>query len=265
MLPLFYHHSTTKKTHSPNPPILILHGLLGSSRNWRSIAPHLADTCPVWALDMRNHGQSPHHKEHDYESMVYDVLYFIKKHAIPAPIILGHSMGGKVAMRLACHYPNLIKGLIIVDIAPKSYQEVHYDKEFKAMATMPLNTLHSRQEAAHYMRQFIDDEDHIQFLLTNLKRQNDGFEWQINLPTLTTALTHLANNSLEPDAHYHGPTLFIRGKKSYFIEDEDLKKIQHFFPQSQIITLDNSGHNPHRDEPEAFCKTVIDFIHTIAH
>lgn len=260
MLPLFYHHY---KGHHPKPnapSIIILHGLLGSSRNWKSIAQILSQHYSVWTLDMRNHGQSPHITPHTYEAMVQDIYNFITIHDLSNSILLGHSMGGKVAMLFAMQFPDIIQSLIVIDIAPKVYIEVHYAKEFKAMGTIPLASITNRQKAAEYFRQFIDDESHIQFLLTNLIRDNDSFKWQINLPILIEALSHLASNPLSKEAQYFGETLFIRGKKSHFIRDEDVKTIKHHFPSAKIITLEHSGHNPHIDQQSLFCDTIHHFL-----
>lgn len=242
---------------SSQGPWVILHGLLGSSRNWGSCAKKLGVAASVWLLDMRNHGASPHASPSTYAAMVEDVRCFLEVKGLHKVRLMGHSMGGKVAMAFACQCPESLERLVIVDIAPKAYAEVHYAKEFKAMATLPLSMLSSRKVAEAHMAPFVEDAAHLQFLLTNLVRNPaGGFCWQINLPALTAALPHLATNPLQPSDRYLGPTLFIRGGRSHFIDVGDAALIKQYFPQSSIVTLSTAGHNPHVDSSDDFIALI---------
>lgn len=238
-------------------PWVILHGLLGSSRNWGSCAKKLGAVASVWLVDLRNHGASPHASPSTYSAMVEDVLHFMDSRGLSKVRLMGHSMGGKVAMAFACQYPERLERLVVVDIAPKTYEEIHYAAEFKAMATLPLSMLNSRKAAEAHMATFVEDAVHLQFLLTNLVRTpQGGFCWQINLSALTAALPHLATNPLQPSDCYLGPTLFVRGGRSHFIELGDAALIKQYFPQSSILTLPTAGHNPHVEAQDDFIALI---------
>lgn len=242
-----------------NPPLVILHGLLGSSRNWQTLARDLAAHHEVFALDLRNHGDSPHDHLMDFEVMAEDLRAWLDRRAIAKVNLLGHSLGGKLAMRFACESPERVDSLAVVDIAPKSY-EPHHRAEFQAMNTLPLATLESRQEAEDHLARDVSDWAMRKFLLTNLERQPDaGFYWKINLPVLTEKLPFLAADSLEPRHRFEGPTLFMRGDRSSFVLDEDAAKMERHFPNYILTTVAGSGHNIHFDNREAFLRGLAFF------
>lgn len=241
------------------PSLVIFPGLMGFARNWTIPAKRLAETFEVFVVDLRNHGASAHHPLMNYEVMVEDVCTFFEEHQLDKSILLGHSMGGKVAMAFACCYPELIQGLIVADIAPKTY-EPHYTKELAALNALNVASLQSRVEAEAAVAQAIPNEDLRKFLLSNLMRNDDGsFFWQCNLPVLLESLPIIENSSLQEGDIYEGPTLFIRGGHSHFMEDSDEAIIKKHFPNGTTLMLPNAGHNVHVEDLKGFLEAVKDF------
>ncbi len=241
-----------------NPPLIVLHGLLGSSRNWQSTGGDLAARFHVHALDLRNHGRSPHDSAMSYEAMVNDVLGWLDAHGLPRVTLMGHSMGGKVAMRMACRHPERVERLVVVDIAPKDYLSAAHRAEFAAMNELDLRTLRSRAEAELKFEARVGDWAMRKFLSTNLERDagSDAWRWQINLPVLTASLPELESNPLTPADRFEGPTAFILGEKSRYVLPEDHAVITSHFPRATIETIAGSGHNPHMEKRVEFVRAV---------
>ena len=235
------------------PPLLLLHGMLGSSRNWQSTGTDLAAEFEVFALDLRNHGKSPHLPTMSYDEMAADVIAWMDARHLQTATIAGHSMGGKVAMLLACRHAVRVARLVIVDIAPKNYFWVGHRASFAAMNELNLADLRSRAEAEMRFEARVPSWSLRKFLTTNLERSDAGaWFWQINLPVVTAALPELEKNPLTPDDRYDGAARFIAGERSNYIEPEDHAAIRTHFPRAEILTLPNSGHNPHMEAREAF-------------
>lgn len=234
-------------------PCIVLHGLLGSSRNWTSTGKLLADRFHVYALDLRNHGGSPHSETMNYPSMAGDVLKFMEQHGLSDGVLIGHSMGGKVAMRVACDHPEKILGLGIVDIANREYPP-RWEKEFSAMRALPVDRISTRREAEEGLAETISDWAFRKFLCTNLERNEsgEGFHWIVNLDVLQASLPKLFVRMPEEHEQYSGPTVFIRGEKSRFVEDEDIPAMNAHFPKAKMVTVQDAGHNVHFDNPEGF-------------
>jgi len=238
-------------------PIILLHGMLGSSRNWQTTGAALAADFHVFALDLRNHGSSPHAPEMSYDAMMRDVLAWMDEQGIASATVLGHSMGGKVAMLLACREPTRMSKLVVVDIAPKNYFWPAHRARFAAMNELDVATLHSRAEAETRLETRIPNWAMRKFLTTNLERGSDGrWSWQINLPVLTAAVDQLEKNPLRSDDRFAGQTRFIAGGDSAYIEPPDHVLIRQHFPAAEIIVLPNVGHNPHMEAREAFVRSV---------
>lgn len=239
-------------------PIIVLHGLLGSSRNWQSASVALASRGHrVISLDLRNHGSSPWSDDCGYPAMAEDVRVFIEKEKLGPVHLLGHSMGGKVAMRLAFDYPAMIQRLTVVDIAPRAYQD-RVRIEFAAMNALDLSKIKSRREADEQLAATVSDWGMRQFILTNLNSDEQGrWCWTVNRAALTESLPMILDFPTKDGDVFHGPTRFIRGGKSAYISDHDLDLIQKYFPLADWITLPESGHNPHFETRSGFTDAVM--------
>jgi esterase len=237
-------------------PLVVLHGLLGSSRNWQRAGVLLGPEGRVCALDLRNHGRSPHAPEMSYAVMAADVAAWLKAEGIERCHLLGHSMGGKVAMWLATEAEPLIASLTVVDIAPRAYAP-RWEKEFAHMRRMPVERMKSRAEAEAFLEEAISDWAFRKFLVSNLERMDGGgFRWIVNLAVLEASLPALFRQVPETGLRFNGPTLFLRGERSRFVEESDTTMIQSFFPEAQLMTIAEAGHNVHFDQPERFAEAV---------
>ena len=246
------------KTIGLGKPLIILHGLMGSSDNWLTQSKLLADEYQVFMVDQRNHGRSPHSQEFDYKVLAEDLRYFINQHSIVKPIIMGHSMGGKTAMNFAVKYPELLDCLIVVDIAPKAYP-IHHDSIVEGLDAIPIQTLQSREEADKILSEFVPEMDVRQFLLKNLSRKPEGgFVWKINLPVIDNNLEKISEG-MQYDGTYNGSTIFIRGSKSNYVKDEDRQSIKSLFPNSTLVTMD-TGHWVQAEKPQEFVTVVKNFL-----
>ena len=239
-------------------PLVILHGLFGASDNWMSIAKQLAENHKVYIVDQRNHGQSPKNEVFNYPVMAEDLNAFLEEHNISDPIIIGHSMGGKVAMQFAMNYPEKYQKLVVVDIAPKKYP-VHHHQILEGLNSLPISTLKSRSEADKHLSQFVPELGVRQFLLKNLYRKDGGFDWRINLPVITKNI-EISGHSLENQKPNHVPTLFLGGKKSHYIQPEDHQQIQEVFQNVEIVMLEDAGHWVHAEKPQLFLEHLVAFI-----
>ncbi len=240
--------------------MVVLHGLLGSSRNWQMAGKDLARSFQVFCLDLRNHGESPWTEPHSYEAMVADVLEWMAAHLDSLPILLGHSMGGKVAMKLACENSDRIAKLVVVDIAPKLYPKTH-DCEFVGMREVDLEHLKSRSAAETVLEKHGLDWALRKFLLTNLERCKDGsgYRWLINLDAIEASLRAMEKSPLGVGQRYAGEVLFVVGGKSRYFSKEDVLLARRHFPSSVIETIEESGHNPHFECRMRFSELVEEF------
>lgn len=242
---------------SGQPPLVILHGLLGSSRNWQTAGRDLSPRAHVFALDARNHGQSPHDEAMNYEVMVADTIVWMDKQGLDKVTILGHSMGGKTAMMLACRHPERVERLIVIDIVPKDYHWNSRPAEFAAMASLDLNTLQSRADAETHLEGAVASSAMRKFFVTNLERKPEGgWRWMINLPALTQAIHGLEKNHLTANDQFDGPTQFIFGGKSNYVSSDDHQLVRPHFPQAEIEVIAESGHNPHMEARNTFVNLI---------
>ncbi|MBI5768184.1 MAG: alpha/beta fold hydrolase [Verrucomicrobia bacterium] len=240
------------------PALVLLHGMLGSSRNWQSAGAELAAHFHVRAPDFRNHGASPHADEMTYEVLLDDLLGWLEAQGIERATFVGHSMGGKVAMLLACRHPQLVERLVVVDIGPRDYFWPGHRQSFAAMNELDLGDLRSRAEAELRFEARVPSYPLRKFLTTNLDRAESGeWRWLINLPVLTTALPALEKNPLIPADCFAGPTLFLAGGRSTYIEPADHAAIRAHFPAAHVETIAGSGHNPHMETRAAFVAAVL--------
>ncbi len=237
--------------------MVILHGMLGSSRNWQTAGRELAEQSHVLALDLRNHGSSPHAAGMSYPEMVDDVVRWLDAQGIVRATVIGHSMGGKTAMLLACRHPDRVERLIVADIAPKDYFWPSHRVSFAAMNELDLASVHSRAEAEMRLEARVTSWPMRKFLVTNLESNDDGvWRWTINLPGLTAALPTIEANPLAKGDRFEGPSLFIAGGKSDYIGEGDHAAIHAHFPAARITVIPESGHNPHMEIREKFVALV---------
>lgn len=242
-------------------PIVLLHGMLGSSRNWQTAGADLAVAGHVLAPDFRNHGRSAATESMNYDDLTADIIAWLDTQGLARTIVIGHSMGGKVAMRLACRHPSRVARLVVVDIAPRDYFWPGHRASFAAMNELNLADLRSRAEAEMRFEARVPSWPLRRFLTTNLERSAAGdWSWQINLPVLTAALPVLEKNSLLPGDCFDGPVLFLAGEKSNYIEAGDHAAIRRHFPAAKMAVIAASGHNPHMEAREAFVGAVLAFL-----
>lgn len=240
------------------PPLVILHGMLGSSRNWLTAGRDLAAAHHVLAPDLRNHGASPHADPMSYAELMGDVLAWLDAQKLGRVDLLGHSMGGKVAMLLACRHPDRVGRLLVVDIAPRDYYWPGHRQSFAAMNELNLADLRSRGEAEMRFEARVPTLGLRKFLATNLERDVEGrWRWQINLPAITQALPDLEKNPLGPEDYFGGPVSFFAGASSTYIEPDDHATIRRHFPAATITVLPGCGHNPHMEARAAFVAAVL--------
>ncbi|UXE65440.1 MAG: alpha/beta fold hydrolase [Chryseotalea sp. WA131a] len=236
-------------------PLLILHGLFGSSDNWYSLSKVFAEKYTVYTIDQRNHGQSPHSDDFNYKLLTEDLEAFMSENTIVNPIVIGHSMGGKTAMNLAIKNPNTIEKLIVVDIAPKAYP-VHHDHILDGLAAIPLSSIQSRNEAEAILAEYVDEADVRQFLLKNLSRDSEGrFIWKINLAAIETHIEEIGAG-MQYEGIFDKSTLFVKGAKSNYFKPGDDQLITSYFPQAKIETL-NTGHWVQAEDPKGFVELVL--------
>jgi len=239
-------------------PVLILHGLFGFSDNWQTIAKELATHHLVITPDLRNHGRSPHAPTHSYPEMADDLRLFLEAHWIFTSDVIGHSMGGKVAMQLALTYPDMVNRLVVVDIDPGQAEDNHASI-FSALMSVDLSKMNTRAAIETYLSERIADKGTLQFLLKNISRTDEGtFDWKMNLPVLWKHFQDiLAPVSGEP---FHKPTLFIRGSQSAYIKPEESSLIKALFPLAEIVTIEGAGHWVHADKPKELLAVLNSFL-----
>ena len=255
-------------------PLVIVHGLYGSSDNWLTVGKKLSARFKVYMIDQRNHGRSPNSDEHSYEALKNDLAEFFDEHKIEKAIVMGHSMGGKTAMCFAADYPERIEKLIVVDIAPKNYFLLNDESQYflhknilQAMLEIDFRRMESRKDIEFYLLERIDSSQIVQFLLKNVhrKKETHHFEWRLNVKILLDNLDEIISSVNErwfedrlPIFNY--PVLFIKGANSKYILPEDLKIIHRIYPEAIIWEIPNAGHWLHAEQPELFMEAVQKFI-----
>jgi len=248
-----------KKLGESGKHLIILHGLFGSLDNWLTLGKYLSEEYQVWLIDQRNHGQSPHSDEFDYQILSDDLVEFVKQHFIENPIVIGHSMGGKTAMHFATQHPDLLERLIVVDIAPVNYP-VHHESILEAMNSVDFSKVERRGEINEILAKKIEEPSIRQFLLKNIYwKTKTELAWRFNLPVLDKTILEISAgvNIKQP---YLGETLFIAGGNSNYITEQYHSKIFEYFPNATIKTIAHAGHWIHAEAPEDFITIVKDFI-----
>lgn len=241
------------------PPLLIAPGLFGSARNWGVIAKRLSDTRQVIALDMRNHGDSFWSDEHSYEAMAADLAEVIEAHGGQADV-LGHSMGGKASMQLALTRPELVRKLVVADIAPKGYDHSHSGL-IAAMQGLKIDDLTSRSEADRRLSESIKIPAVRAFLLQSLEMRDGPVRWKLNLDVLDRVMADITGWPDTP-GRFKGPSLFISGALSDYVTPADHAAIRAQFPAAEFVSLEGAGHWLHAEKPREFEATIENFLTT---
>jgi len=239
-------------------PIVILHGLFGSSDNWRGIAKQLSYSARVITVDLRNHGASPHSDKISYQLMADDLVELLDDLGLNKINLIGHSVGGKVAMEFSQHYAERLDKLLVVDIAPKVYIGEH-GSIFKTLLDLDLSTVTRRSELDAQLAESIPSKAVRYFLLMNVITENKTLKWRINLTALADNYPFLLEAVCE-NIEVLTPTLFVRGGRSNYIKQSDEALIKRTFPQSKIATIEQAGHWVHSDEADVFLDITRTFF-----
>ena len=238
-------------------PIIILHGLFGSARNWQSFAQNLSKQFKVFTLDLRNHGNSPHCAEMNYPLMARDVVQFLDDEQIATARVIGHSMGGKTAMTLAQEFPHRIAHLVIVDIAPIAYEH-NYDELLGKLDSLDLTQITRRADANKLLGEALDDDELRLFLLQNLLvKPGEVTRWRINLDAIRENINHLVQfTPTTRGSNFNQPVDLIKGAESSYVTEAYYPQIRALFPTVRIHSIENAGHWPHAQNPSAFLATI---------
>ena len=244
------------------PDLIILHGLFGSGKNWRSFAKKLSKDFRISLVDLRNHGRSPDSEEMDYVVMLEDILLFLEQRTAGSVSVLGHSMGGKTAMQLALRHPQKIQNLIVGDISPVVYTHGDGHRNYlQALSNIPLTHGLTRTEIDKLLSKSIQESTIRSFLLTNLEIRAGQSSWKINLKALEKNLNELLDFPIDPMMlPFDGNTLFIAGKNSNYIQTQHQPILHRWFPNHRLVRLKNCGHWIHIQQPEALMKTLKYFL-----
>ena len=250
--------------------MIIMHGLYGSSDNWVSIARELMTDFHIYLLDLRNHGASPHLPEHNYMVMADDLLEFMNNQQIYSSIIIGHSMGGKVAMSFTAVQPERVKRLIVVDISPRTYslqagdhQAKEHQTILETISSINLSGIKKREEVDQLLLSRIPQERTRQFILKNLVRTKENyFRWKLNVDVLQQSIPQVLaglENEKEDLNEYRNPVLFVKGELSPYIGENDIELINELFPQNQMMTIANASHWVHAEQPDELIRVIKRF------
>ncbi|SLN35831.1 Esterase YbfF [Pseudoruegeria aquimaris] len=247
----------TLRTGSANgrPPLLIVHGLYGSARNWGVIAKRLSDEREVLTVDMRNHGESPHFPTHAYPDLAADLAEVIAANGGQADVV-GHSMGGKASMVLALAHPEMVHRLVVADIAPVAYShtQVQY---IHAMRGLDLSAVSTRGDADRALKNSVPEDGIRAFLLQSLDVK--GKRWRLNLDTLEAEMSKIVGFP-EVSGQFGGPTLFLSGAESDYVRPEHREKIKTLFPKARFSRIPGAGHWLHAEKPREFEATLRVFL-----
>ena len=244
---------------SVSPKLIILHGLLGSGDNWQTLAKRYSKNFQVHLVDARNHGRSPATQVHSYSSMSDDLLEYMNAHEIQKAVLIGHSMGGKTVMTFAEEHPERVTKMIIADIAPRAYSSYH-NPIFEALKKTNPKKSESRDQVFEVLKSCLgDDKVLLPFLMKSLRREKSGgFSWRFNVETLSNTIDSITK---EIDLTINTlPALFIYGRKSDYVKEEDLSELEEVYLQLESACLENSGHWLHAQEPEEFYEITSEFL-----
>lgn len=259
------------RKYGEGPPLVILHGLLGMSDNWITIAGKISNRFTVILPDLRNHGQSPHSSEHDYNSMSTDIYDLVSELGFSKFFLAGHSMGGKTAMYFAMKWPEMIEGLLIADISPfyppptrlKDYKQ--HESLLNTILETDISDTGSRNSIEIMLKEKIPSEKLRALIMKNIERTDSGsFAWRINAPVLIRNLDKILEDITpmdEKDKCITGfPVIFLKGENSEYLMNDDLAEITRLFPSAEIRTVSNAGHWIHADAPDMVARHLLSLL-----
>jgi len=239
------------------PNLILIHGLFGSFENLNVIARHLSESFTVTSVDLRNHGRSPHNSIMSYPAMNEDVIALMAQLSIDDAIFVGHSMGGKVAMQVALNMPDKVNKLVVLDIAPVTYEPRH-DDVFKGLNAVSRAQINSRQDADNVMSEFVLEPGVRQFLLKSLAKTDNGFTWKFNIRDIQAQYNEIL--AAPTGLPYTKDTLFIKGSNSEYITQDMKPSFVELFPNCKAKVIHGAGHWLHAEKPTAVNKSILDFI-----
>ena len=240
-------------------PLLILHGFLGMSDNWKTLGNKFAANFEVHLIDQRNHGRSFHSDDFSYELLAQDLLHYMEHHQLDNAHLVGHSMGGKTAMFFAVSHPEKVNKLLVADIGPRYYSAHHHDI-LEGLNAVDFTEVASRRAIENVLSEYVSEFGVRQFLMKNVYRvSKDEFDYRFNLRALTDHYDEVGV-ALPPLTQFNGKTLFLRGENSGYIDDNDRNLIVAHFPNSEIVTVKNAGHWLHAENPTDFYNEVVSFL-----
>ncbi len=259
------------RRYGEGPPLIILHGLFGSSDNWITIAKRLSGRFTIFLPDQRNHGNSPHSDLHDYPSMSSDLLEFASDQKLRSFFLAGHSMGGKTAVRFALQQPEMIEGLIVADISPfvtrtgSSGSFNQYLSILKILSDTDVSKARSRADLEEKFPETIFSGRTRGLILKNIRRNDDGsFSWKLNITALLSNLERIVGSVVSPQESFDQvtgfPVIFLKGEKSNYLPSGDFEKILRLFPAAEFRIIENAGHWIHADNPDKVIEVFFSFL-----
>ncbi len=240
-------------------PLIILHGLFGSLDNWYTIGKKLSDRYHVYLVDQRNHGRSPHYDSHTYDDLANDLYIFMHEQHIDCAHIMGHSMGGTAAIQFSAQRSDMVNTLIVVDMAPRDYQPRH-DGIFQAFKAVDPSAFSRRKDIDEALQSYLPDNAVRQYILKNIIRDTENsFHWKFNLEAIRTNYRAIISGP-QIEKAIPKPTLFVKGERSSYITDQDIKKMEKMFPNMQLETIPGATHWVHADAPDLLIGAVRKFL-----
>ncbi len=250
----------SKKYGDKGQDLIVIHGLFGMSDNWSTLGRKFSKHFKVHLIDLRNHGRSPHSTEFNYEVMCEDLIEYIEDYNLKKPLVIGHSLGGKVAMKLAFTHAEILEKLLIVDISPRRYNTNFHENLLKILYRLPLEDFERREDIEEILAETFENRGMRLFLMKNLFRnEHNKFGWRFNIDVLLEKVSNIQEAEFI-NSKCNVPTLFIRGGDSNYVTSEDEIIIKKHFTNFSISTIEGAGHWLHAEKPDLFYDEVIKFI-----
>ena len=250
----------SKKYGDKGQDLIVIHGLFGMSDNWSTLGRKFSKRFKVHLIDLRNHGRSPHSRDFNYDVMCEDLIEYIEDYNIKKPLVIGHSLGGKVAMKLAFTHAEILEKLLIADISPRRYNTDFHENLLKILYSLPLEDFERREDIEEILAETFENRGMRLFLMKNLFRnEHNKFAWRFNIDVLLEKVSNIQEAEFI-NSKCNVPTLFIRGGDSNYVTSEDEIIIKKHFTNFSISTIEGAGHWLHAEKPDLFYDEVIKFI-----